>query len=281
METTYSKRSVVSVDGTVVGYRQMGGGPAVVLVHGSMLAAQHFTELAAALADEFTVIVPDRRGRGLSGPHGPDFGIEREVEDLQALVKETGAARVFGLSSGALIALRTAAVTPAIEKLALYEPPLSINGSVPSAWAGRYRREIAAGRTAAALATVLKGLRIEPAFTVVPRFALVPLLTLGLRSERNGDDVPMTDLIPTMSADLGLVEQLADTTKDYAAVDAEVLLLEGSKSPAYFGIALDELSAVLPRSSRRVLPKLDHSAPTDDGNPQVVADVLRGFFSPA
>jgi pimeloyl-ACP methyl ester carboxylesterase len=282
METTYSKRSVVSADGTAVGYRQMGAGPAVVLVHGSMLAAQHFTELAAALADEFTVIVPDRRGRGLSGPHGPDFGIEREVEDLQALVKETGAARVFGLSSGALIALRTAAVTPAIEKLALYEPPLSVNGSVPVAWAARYRREIAAGRTAAALATVLKGLRVDPAFNLVPRFALVPLLTLGLRSEQNENenDVPMADLIPTMSADLGLVEQLADTTKDYAAVDAEVLLLEGSKSPAYFGIALAELSAVLPRSSRRVLPKLDHSAPADGGKPEVVAEVLRGFFSP-
>ena len=281
METTYSKRSVVSADGTVVGYRQMGGGPAVVLVHGSMLAAQHLTELAAALADEFTVIVPDRRGRGLSGPHGPDFGIEREVEDLQALMKEAGAARVFGLSSGALVALRTAAVTPAIEKLALYEPPLSVNGSVPVAWAARYRREIVAGRTAAALATVLKGLQVEPAFNVVPRFALVPLLTLGLRAEQNKNDVPMADLIPTMSADLGLVEQVADTTKDYAAVDAEVLLLEGSKSPAYFGLALDELSAVLPRSSRRVLPKLDHSAPTDGGKPEVVADVLRGIFSPA
>ncbi|MFK4089434.1 alpha/beta fold hydrolase [Kribbella sp. NPDC020789] len=273
-------RSVVSADGTVVGYRQLGEGPAVVLVHGSMLAAQHFTELAAALGDQFTVVVPDRRGRGLSGPHGPDFGIEREVEDLQALVKETGAARVFGLSSGALIALRTAAVTPAIEKLALYEPPLSINGSVPVSWAARYRREIAAGRTAAALATVLKGLRVEPAFNLVPRFALVPLLSLGLRSERN-DDVPMVDLIPTMSADLDLVDQLADTTKDYAAVDAEVLLLEGSKSPAYFGIALAELSAVLPRSSHQILPKLDHSAPTDDGKPEVVADALRAFFTPA
>ncbi|WP_432889500.1 alpha/beta fold hydrolase [Kribbella sp. CA-245084] len=277
----YRKGSVVSADGTTIGFRRFGSGPGVVLLHGSMLAAQDFMKLAEALADDFTVTVPDRRGRGLSGPTGADYGIEREVEDLQALLKETDASRVFGLSSGALIGLRTARVTPAIEKLALYEPPLSINNSVPVEWLPRYRRELADGKIAAALVTVLKGLEADRVFRTVPRFILVPPMNLGFRFQREakGDDVPIPDLVPTMSGDMRLVAQLADTTDDYATIDADVLLLGGSRSPAYFGRSLEALTGVLPRSGRITIPKLDHSGPTDDGGPAEVAQALRGFFA--
>jgi pimeloyl-ACP methyl ester carboxylesterase len=277
----YRTGSVVSADRTTIGYRQVGSGPGVILLHGSMLAAQDFMKLAAALADDFTVTVPDRRGRGLSGPHGTDYGIEREVEDLQALVKETGATRVFGLSSGALIGLRTARVTPAIDRLALYEPPLSVNGSVPVDWVPRYHRELAAGRTTSALATVLKGLEADHLLSMVPRFVLIPLMNVALRLQRTGagDDVPIAELVPTMSADLRLVEQLSDTTKDYATVDADVLLLAGARSPAYFGRSLNELTAVLPRSARTTFPKLDHSGPTNDGGPAEIARSLHAFFA--
>jgi pimeloyl-ACP methyl ester carboxylesterase len=277
----YRTGSVVSADGTTIGYRQVGSGPGVILLHGSMLAAQDFMKLATALADDFTITVPDRRGRGLSGPHGPDYGIDREVEDLQALLKDTGASRVFGLSSGALIGLRTARLAPAIERLALYEPPLSINGSVPVDWVPRYQRALAAGKTGSALVSVLKGLEADRLFTTVPRFVLIPPMNLAFRFQRKptGDDVPIAELVPTMSADMQLIEQLADTTKDYAIVEADVLLLTGSRSPAYFGRSLDELAAVLPRSSRVTFPKLDHSGPTDDGGPAEVAQSLRAFFA--
>ncbi|RZU16025.1 pimeloyl-ACP methyl ester carboxylesterase [Kribbella rubisoli] len=277
----YRKGSVVSADGTTIGFRQFGSGPGVVLLHGSMLAAQDFMKLAEALADDFTVTVPDRRGRGLSGAHGADYGIEREVEDLQALLKETGASRVFGLSSGALIGLRTARVTPAIEKLALYEPPLSIHDSVPVEWLPRYRRELADGKVAAALVSVLKGLEADRVFRTVPRFILVPPMNLALRFQRKavGDNVPIPDLVPTMSADMQLVGQLADTIDDYATIDADVLLLGGSRSPAYFERSLEALTGVLPRSKRITIPKLDHSGPTDDGGPAEVAQSLRAFFA--
>jgi hypothetical protein len=71
---------------------------------------------------------------------------------------------------------------------------------------------------------------------------------------------------------------LADTGKEYATVDADVLLLTGARSPAYFGIALDELAAVLPHSTRRTFPKLDHSGPENDGDPSAVGESLRAFF---
>ena len=66
--------SVLSKDGTRIGYLRVGRGPAVVLLHGSNESARSHTQLALALADTFTVYLPDRRGRGLSGPHRPDHG---------------------------------------------------------------------------------------------------------------------------------------------------------------------------------------------------------------
>ncbi|MPZ79492.1 MAG: alpha/beta fold hydrolase [Actinophytocola sp.] len=275
----YDKGSVSSADGTVIGYRRFGSGPAVLLVHGGMQASQNFIELAGALATDFTVHVPDRRGRGLSGPHGDDYGVAREVEDVQALVAATGAARIFGLSSGALVALRTALDTPALERVALYEPPLSVNGSAPTGWLPRFDREIAAGKNAAALVTVVKGLRIDPVLGRIPRFVLVPLLPLAMRvKELPEDDVPMAELIPTQRFDVGLVRELADTVEDYAALDARVLLLGGSKSPVYLGVALDALADVLPHARRVTFDGLGHLGPDDDGDPRRVAETLRDFF---
>src|SRR5437588_11902713 len=77
---------VTSQDGTTIGYRQLGHGPGVVLVQGAMGSAQNFMQLTRALADAFTVYVPDRRGRGISGPYGEDYSIQKEVEDLDALL---------------------------------------------------------------------------------------------------------------------------------------------------------------------------------------------------
>ncbi|MEU8631862.1 alpha/beta hydrolase [Amycolatopsis sp. NPDC048633] len=272
---------VRSADGTTIGYRRLGRGPALILVHGGMLASQHFTKLAAALSAEFTVCVPDRRGRGLSGPHGAGFGVRQEVEDLQALVAATGASRVFGLSSGALVVLRTALVTPALDRIALYEPPLSIDGSVPTAWLPRFDREVAAGRSAAALVTGMKGLAAEPSlFSRIPRFALVPLLTVGARLQGEGspEEVPVEALIPTLHFDIQVIEELADTAADYAAIEARVLLLGGSKSARYLSRALGKLADVLPHARRVSLPGVGHSGPEDDGAPLVVAGELREFF---
>jgi pimeloyl-ACP methyl ester carboxylesterase len=260
--------SVGSADRTVIGYRQVGSGPTVVLVHGSMQASQNLMVLADALSADFTVVVPDRRGRGLSGPHGDDYCLAREVEDLRAVIEATGASRVFGHSSGALITLHAAS---GLDAIALYEPPLPVNGSVPIDWAPRYEREIARGRYASALVTVLKGLRVEPGFDRVPRFVLTPLLAIGVRARKS-----IRELVPTMHFDLRLVEELADTVKD---VDARVLLLSGTKSPAYFDTALDRLSATIPNTQRVAFSGLGHSGPDDGGDPPRVAEALRAFFS--
>ena len=277
----YSKATVRSEDGTEIGYRQYGaGGPAVILVHGGMKAAQHFSRLAAALAGQFTVYVPDRRGRGMSGPHGDDFGVHREVQDLRALLEASGARCVFGLSSGALISLRTALVTPQIERLALFEPPLAVEGSAPLGWVPRYERELDAGKRAAALVTAMKGNGTEPVFTRLPRFALTPVIALGLRAQggHREDEASIAELIPTQRYDMRIVRELADTGPDYARLPARVLLLGGTRAPRFLGVALDELERVLPHAERRTLQGLTHEGPEDDGRPLLVAQVLRDFF---
>jgi len=276
----YSKGLVRSSDGTAIGYRQYGSGPGLILVHGGMKAAQHFSKLADILGTSFNVYVPDRRGRGMTGPPGEGFGVQREVEDMQALIAATGARFIFGLSSGALVSLRTALFTPALDHVALYEPPLSINGSVPTAWVPRFDREIAAGRLAAALVTALKGTGVDPMFARLPRLVLAPVMAVALRAQtRRADEVAIADLVPTQHFDVRIVRDMADTLPDYARLQARVLLLAGTRSPAYLSVALSELAAVLPLARRLTLQGLTHEGPEDDGHPFVVAQALPDFFT--
>jgi hypothetical protein len=114
----------------------------------------------------------------------------------------------------------------------------------------------------------------------LPRLVLVPLMTLGAHLQRDGaeDDVPIAALIPTQRFDLQVVREMADTAKDYAALDGQVLLLGGTKSPAYLSVALDELAAVLPHARRLTFLGLGHSGAEDGAGPQRVGEALRDFF---
>src|SRR5437588_4045796 len=192
---------VTSLDGTTIGYRQLGHGPGVVLVHGAMESAQSHMQLAEALAATFTVYVPDRRGRGLSGPYGKDYSIQEDVEDMDALLTKTGAHYVFGVSSGALIWLQAALTLAAIHKAAIFEPPLIINGSSPRAWLTRYDQEIAQGKVAAAMITGMKGAEMgPPMLNLMPRWLLERLTATMMTSEEKKagrDDVTMRMLAPT------------------------------------------------------------------------------------
>src|SRR3954470_3608775 len=82
----YTTGAVTSRDGTPIGYRRLGQGPGVVLLHGAMESAHSHMQLAAALADAFTVYLPDRRGRGRSGPYSADYSIQKDIEDMDALL---------------------------------------------------------------------------------------------------------------------------------------------------------------------------------------------------
>ncbi|SEF35793.1 Pimeloyl-ACP methyl ester carboxylesterase [Amycolatopsis pretoriensis] len=115
--------NVTSADGTAIFFERRGSGAPVILVGGAFNDRTTVTGLAEVLAPDFTAITYDRRGRGDSGD-SPDYAIEREIEDIAALIAEAGGtASVFGHSSGAVLALEAAAAGIGIDKLVAYEPP--------------------------------------------------------------------------------------------------------------------------------------------------------------
>jgi pimeloyl-ACP methyl ester carboxylesterase len=239
--------------------------------------------LARNLSGRFTVYVPDRRGRGMSGPYRENHGLRAEAEDLTALLDRTRAHNVFGLSVGALIAIEAARTLPAITKLALYEPPLESDGVTQTAWLPRYERELAADKPAAALVTILKGTADRTAFRLVPRFLLTSALSLLIRAadRRPVPDgaVSPRDLIPTMHYDARTVLDAAGPPGRFVGLSCDVLLLGGARSARNLGAALDGLSTVLPSARRGTLPGTGHTAADNSGKPELVAAQLQAFFS--
>jgi pimeloyl-ACP methyl ester carboxylesterase len=288
-EKPYAVGFVTSRDGTTIGYRQLGHGPAVVLLHGAMESAQSHMQLAEALADVFTVYLPDRRGRGLSGTYGDGYSIQKEVEDLDALIRKADAHNVFGVSAGGLICLRAALSLPAIRKVAVYEPALIVNGSVSTAFLTRYDREIAQGNVVAALVTGMLGAQMgPPLLNAMPRWLLESLTKMGMAQEEKkakAGDVTMRMLAPTLHYDFQIVDEEAEKVESFRGVQADVLLLGGSKSPAYLKVALDALEKVLPHVQRIEFAGLNHGGSSDEsstnrgGKPELVAQALRQFLA--
>lgn len=237
--------------------------------------------LAARLSDAFTVYLPDRRGRGLSGPRGEQYSMAKECEDVDALLTSTGAHFVFGHSSGGLIALQAALTLPSIRKVAIYEPPLSLHGSVPLSWLPRYEREVARGKLASALITAIKGMDVSREVSSRPRWLLLPLIKLWLLREKRTlkpNDVSTEALIPTQHFDMQLVKEMDGSLESFAQMHAEVCLLGGDQSPAFLRDALDALRETLPFVQSVEYVGLDHDGPIDTAPERIVGE-LRAFFS--
>jgi pimeloyl-ACP methyl ester carboxylesterase len=283
--------SVESRDGTRIGYWKAGRGPAVVLLHGSMESARSHTLLAQALAGEFTVYLPDRRGRGLSGPHRPDHSVRTEVEDLEAVVNEAGAELVFGVSAGGAVVLEAARMLPVIRKVAVFEPALVMDGAVHRTWLARFDQEIGSGDIAGAMVTSMFGLQMAPAFLkVMPRRLLKRMTEKMMAKEERqavADAITMRKLAPTIRHEGALIAELAGTFDNFRDLDADVLLLGGRKGLSALKPWRDTLEKVLPSCRRVEFEGLDHGASSDPGgvNPggsaeavgQVAAEV-KAFF---
>jgi pimeloyl-ACP methyl ester carboxylesterase len=289
-----TRGTATSADGTTIGYRQLGRGPGLVLLHGGVNAAQHMVKLGLALADSFTLYLPDRRGRGTSGPVGPAYRIEREDEDLAAVVEHTGAEFVFGPADGGLFALHGAIGLDQVVKAAAYEPLLMLGhpadaeirrvfttmqdlirsgrsgeGVVFSA-AEAATRAARSGTFPSWLAAALRGIPAGPTGRLVDL-----LLRLG---RARGDTVPMRDLLVALPAELDLVLGTAGTLEEYRRLEADVLLMYGSRTDPIFAGTARELHRVLPRSTVLELPGLNHDSAQTYGKPAAIAAALREFF---
>ncbi len=275
--------SVISKDGTQIGYRQFGQGPAVVIVHGSLSTGYYHLQLAQVLADAFTVYLPDRRGFGLSGPSSEDDGIENDVQDLDALLTKTGAHNVFGVSVGAIICLEAALRLPTIRKLAIYEPPLFTDPATPAAIMKRYDKEMAEGRVAAALATTMKGAPLMSDLLGSMPHWLLEFMTSRMMSYKPSDDyASFREIAPTLHHDGRVITEMSGRQKSLSAIHAEVLLLGGSRSTVFLKAGLDSLARVLPHARRVVFSGLNHGSSWNSelrGQPNAIGQILRQFFA--
>ena len=227
---------------------------------------------------------------GCPGRTEPEHSIRTEVEDLEAVLAESDASRVFGVSVGALIALEAARTLPAIRQVAAYEPALLAQPDRYTAWVCRFDEEMARGDTAAALVTSLYGLDLAPTvMKLMPRPLLKALTNQAMRSEdkkATNDTVTMRQVAPTLRYEGLLLAEMAGTAGSFANLDADVLLIGGSmKRPAFIRPAFEALAQTLPHNRCVLIPGLGHGGSSDvgpanrGGQPERVAPVIRSFFA--
>jgi alpha-beta hydrolase superfamily lysophospholipase len=255
--------TVRSSDGTTIAFDRLGEGAPIVLVSGASTARAIHAHLAELLAADFTVLNYDRRGRGDSGDT-PRYAIEREVEDLHAVIAAAGgAAAVFGNSSGAVLALRAAAAGLPITKLALWEPPFMTDPDAPrrqQAYVAQLTELLDAGRRGDAMALFMRTI------------GLPEQMIAGLRQAPMWPG--MEALAPTLVYDAIIMGDSTVSTALVAAVTAPTLVLDGSETGAWAASAARALTAALPTAQRHTLNGQDHNVAWD-----VLAPLLREFFT--
>ncbi|MPZ25538.1 MAG: alpha/beta fold hydrolase [Micromonosporaceae bacterium] len=260
--------TVTSRDGTTIGFDRTGSGPPVILVDGALCHRRFGPAgpLAAQLAGHFTVYTYDRRGRGDSGDTAP-YAPEREVDDLEALLREAGgSAYLYGISSGAVLALDAAARLDGVRRLAVYEAPFVVDDSHPARpddYLERMEALVAADRRSAAVARFMRTVGV-PAVGV----AVMWLTPAWKKLKAVAHTLPYDFRI---LGDTGSGRPLpADR---WAGATQPTLSMDGGKSPGYLRNGMRALAEVLPDARHRSLAGQTHLL-----KPEAVAPVLVEFF---
>jgi pimeloyl-ACP methyl ester carboxylesterase len=261
---------VTSRDGTSIAYERAGSGPSVVLVGGGVTDRSENAPLAAELARRFTVFNYDRRGRGASGDTLP-YAIDREFEDIEALIAEAGRPlHLYGVSSGGALVLEAAAAGIAVDGIAVYEVPWDVDDDWPARWRA-YVDELGA---------LLADGRRGDAFELFMRLADTPEEVIA-----SARDSPMwaglEAIAHTLAYDAACLGDGQPPSARLARITQPTLVATGvaAREPGAarwvkaLDPAADAIAASIPRAQRRVIEGQGHVA-----DPKAVAAVLEGFF---
>ena len=261
-------KNVHSADGTTIVFDQFGQGPALIFVTGAIATRADVVSQQESPSLPFTVFAYDRRGRGESGDT-PPYAVEREVEDLDALITEAGgSAFVFGHSSGAVLALEAARLLPSrITKLAVYEPPFIVDDSrppVPDDYVTRLTELVSSGH---------RGETVE--------YFLAKALCVPAEEIAHTRNSPMWEVMVTRAHTLAYDGAIMGDTmrgnplslRKWACVSVPTLVMDGGKSPAYMHYGAQALTDVLPNARHHRFPDQDHGIP-----PEMLFPVLVEFF---
>lgn len=253
-------KTVASTDGTSITYEQRGGGPHLLLVHGT---ATIRAQWAAIFENHFTVTAMERRGRGDSGDN-PDYSIEREFEDVAAVADAlNGPVLLFGHSYGALCALGAALLVEKLAGLILYEPVFSQGEQLyPPERMARLDRLVAEGDREAALVEFMAEIAAMPPDEIEQmkaspswphRMATAPTIPREMRAEEN------------YRLPVGRLRSLT----------LPVLLLQGGESPSDLTMGVRRLQGMLPNARTIVMPGEQHIAMYT--NPDLLVSAVMGF----
>ena len=255
--------AVTSKDGTTIGFDRLGSGPPVVLVCGGSVDRTADAALAKELASDLTVFNYDRRGRGDSGDTLP-YAIEREVEDIDAVIEAAGgSACLWGSSSGAVLALIAAESGVPVSKLALWEPPFIPEGvpRPPEDQVSQYETMVAEGR---------RGDAVEYFMTKV--IGMPPEVVAGARTQPWW---PATEaLAPTLAYDARIMGDYTIPRDLVASVKVPTLVVAGGADFPWMRQTAETLADALPDGEVRILEGQGH-----DVDPGVLAPVLSEFFT--
>jgi pimeloyl-ACP methyl ester carboxylesterase len=257
--------TVQSADGTTIAYEHAGVGPSLILVGGAFNTRQSGYALSDLLVSSFDVYVYDRRGRGDSTDTAP-YAVERELEDLAALIEAAGGTvYVYGHSSGAILALEAASTGLAIARLAVYEPPYTFDpdyfdpyDSVPAGDGGVQAALDADDRERATEAFMRLTGMDDQAVAWAKQAPFWP---------------GMLAIAHTAAYDLAITGDGKVPAERLAEIAAPTLVMNGGTSPAWASRAAEGVAAAIPGARRSAIEGADHGVAAE-----VLAPLLLEFF---
>ncbi len=272
--TTTTNHTFRASDGNTIAYLTEGAGPVVILIPGALSTAEDYAAFASTLGKHFTVYTIERRGRGLSAPQESAYNLDTEIADVNALQAITGATMLVGHSFGGLIALETARHNSAICKVAVYEPGVSIDGSINMSWLPAYERYLAEGKLLDAFTCFSLGLgpdAMRHASHWVTRL-MMPLFVKKAKLQK------MLALLTESGREHREVGRADNNYQTYGEITASVLHMTGGKTGSrWVEIQAEHLGAVIPHFQTHQFPALDHFG-IDQKDPQAVAAYVATFF---
>jgi pimeloyl-ACP methyl ester carboxylesterase len=265
MTTNFER--VSSADGTTIAVETVGAGRPAVLIGGAFNDRRTMTGLAHVLAPFYQVTSYDRRGRGESGDESGDFSVEREMEDLGAVIEHVGGTvSVFGHSSGAVLTLEGAIRGLPVEKVAVYEPPFIPEGSRPRPGADFFERLVALVRAGDHDAAT--------ALYQTEAIGLPPEMVEGMRhSDMWGY---FTGLAHSLPYDYALFEPGCPVpSARLARIKVPTLAITGSNTFPWLAGATEEVAKAVPGATFLSLDGQDHGVLQQ---PDALTSCLRDFL---
>ena len=239
----------VNAAGRTVEIRSTGTGPGLVLVHGGGLALSEYRATIASLEKRFTVHAYSR----YTEPPGP-YDLDADVALLREVLAATGARRVLGHSVSGFLVLHAAATHGLpVDRIAVYDAAVSIDGSFPSWYVEPFADAVAAGDMPLAFALVGKGLRHAGPALPIPIGKVVGRLFMKTPIGHR-----MAERFPTVVGEARAAVAHDGPASAYASIDAEVLLAYGGAGPAHYGISADALARALPNARALAMPRARH-----------------------